>query len=49
VFTYLPVMQTLFGSAGLDAAAWGRILLFGVALFLIIETEKALLGRRVPI
>jgi magnesium-transporting ATPase (P-type) len=49
VFTYVPIMQILFGSAGLDAAAWGRILLFGLALFLIIETEKALLGRRVRI
>ncbi|MBK6744634.1 MAG: cation-transporting P-type ATPase [Hydrogenophilales bacterium] len=47
VFTYLPIMQTLFGTAGLDAATWGRILLFGLMLFLVIEAEKALLARRV--
>ena len=40
LFTYAPVMQTLFHTAGLDAATWGRIVLFGVALFLVIELEK---------
>ncbi|MDD4882288.1 MAG: cation transporting ATPase C-terminal domain-containing protein, partial [Gallionellaceae bacterium] len=46
LFTYLPVMHTLFGTAGLDAATWGRILLFGLALFLVVEFEKGLLARR---
>ena len=46
VFTYLPIMQTLFGTAGLDAATWGRIMLFGLMLFLVIEAEKALLALR---
>jgi magnesium-transporting ATPase (P-type) len=45
LFTYLPVMHTLFGTAALDAAAWGRILLFGLALFLVVELEKALIAR----
>jgi len=46
LFTYLPVMQTLFGTAGLETAAWGRILLFGLALFFVVEIEKLLLARR---
>ena len=46
LFTYLPVMQTLFGTDGLDAATWGRILLFGLTLFVVVEAEKALLSKR---
>jgi len=46
LFTYLPVMQQLFGTAALDAAAWGRIIAVGLLLFLIIELEKYLLRRR---
>ncbi|MBI1942796.1 MAG: cation-transporting P-type ATPase [Betaproteobacteria bacterium] len=42
-FTYAPPMQRLFGTAALDAEAWGRIALFGAALFAIVETEKRLL------
>jgi len=42
-FTYLPFMQKLFGVVALDAAAWWRILLFGVLLFVAVEIEKALL------
>jgi magnesium-transporting ATPase (P-type) len=46
LFTYLPVMATLFGTAGLDVAAWGRILAFGVVLFLVMEMEKAFIEWR---
>jgi magnesium-transporting ATPase (P-type) len=46
LFTYLPVMQTLFGSAALDIDSWWRILLFGLGLFLVIELEKRLFSRR---
>ena len=42
-FTYAPVMQALFGTAALDSGAWGRIAVFGVALFAIVEIEKRLL------
>jgi len=42
--TYLPWMQGLFGTAALDFLAWGRIALFGIALFAIVEIEKRLLG-----
>jgi len=44
-FTYVPVMQTLFHTAALDPAAWGRILIFGLAVLLLVEAEKALLRR----
>jgi magnesium-transporting ATPase (P-type) len=43
MFTYLPLMQTFFGTAPIDAAAWARILVFGLALFTLVELEKALL------
>jgi magnesium-transporting ATPase (P-type) len=45
VMTYLPAMQHAFGTAPLQAGAWGRIMLFGVALMLIVEGEKWLLRR----
>jgi magnesium-transporting ATPase (P-type) len=48
LLTYLPAMQAAFGTAALDPAAWGRIILFGVALMLLVELEKFLLRRSVP-
>ena len=44
-FTYLPVMQTMFGTAALDLAAWVKIVIFGLLLMLIVEAEKLLLRR----
>ena len=44
-FTYLPMMQELFRTAALDSAAWGRILLFGLAVFLVVEVEKLIMRR----
>lgn len=44
-FTYVPLMQTLFHTAALDMATWGRILTFGVLVLLAVEAEKALLRR----
>ena len=46
LFTYLPVMQQLFGTTALDVTAWGRIIAISLLLFLIIELEKYLLRRR---
>ena len=43
LFTYLPVMQQLFGTTALDASAWGRIIAVSLLLFLIIEFEKYIL------
>ena len=45
LFTYVPLFQQLFGTAAIDAVAWWRILLFGVLLFVAVETEKAGLRR----
>lgn len=40
--TYSPLMQTLFSTLAIDIYAWIRILLFGLFLFLLVETEKYL-------
>jgi len=45
LFTYAPVMQEMFGTAAIDLAAWGRVMLFGLALSLIVEGEKFLMRR----
>ena len=45
LFTYAPVMQTLFRTEALPLA-WGlRILAVGVGLLLLLEVEKAVLRR----
>jgi len=46
-FTYLPILQTLFGTTAIGWQDWARILLFGLALFLVIEVEKSVI-RRLP-
>lgn len=46
VFTYFPPMQTLFGTAAMGAADWGRCLAFGAILYLLVEVEKAVIRRR---
>lgn len=40
LFTYLPIMQILFGTGALDAAAWLRITGFGLLLLFMVEFEK---------
>ncbi len=45
IFTYLPFMQHMFGVAAIDASAWGRIIGFGVLLFIVVEVEKALIRK----
>lgn len=42
----LPAMQAVFGTAGLDLAAWSRIGAFAVFLLLVVEGEKWLFGIR---
>ena len=39
-FTYLPVMNRLFGSAPLPAITWLQILAVGVIVFITVEFEK---------
>ena len=45
-FTYLPLMQQLFGTTELDASTWGRIIAVSLLLFLVIELEKFWLRRK---
>ncbi|MDZ7762453.1 MAG: cation transporting ATPase C-terminal domain-containing protein [Desulfovermiculus sp.] len=40
LFTYAPPLQYLFQTTGLDWATWGRIVLFGIILFVLVELEK---------
>jgi magnesium-transporting ATPase (P-type) len=47
MFTYAPPMQLLFGTAALNMEQWLRVLAFGALFFVIVETEKALLRRRI--
>jgi magnesium-transporting ATPase (P-type) len=44
-FTYAPPLQALFRTTPLDAAAWTLILGLGLAKFLAVEAEKAVLRR----
>jgi magnesium-transporting ATPase (P-type) len=46
LFTYLPLMQTFFGTAAIGWREWLHILAFGLLLFLLVELEKAVLRRR---
>lgn len=38
-------MQHLFGTAAIGWGEWGLILAFGVALFVVVEVEKAVFRR----
>jgi magnesium-transporting ATPase (P-type) len=42
LFTYLPLLNALFGTAALTLDHWLRIAGFAVALFLAVEIEKAI-------
>lgn len=45
LLTYAPPMQTLFGTAGLDAASWALIVGLASGKFVLVEIEKAVLRR----
>lgn len=45
LFTYLPIMQLFFHTASIDAAAWGKIFVVGLLLFIAVELEKKLIHR----
>lgn len=45
LFTYAPPLQYLFQTTGLDWATWGRIVLFGIILFVLVELEKTVWRR----
>jgi Ca2+-transporting ATPase len=42
-FTYAPLMNTLFGTTAVPLEHWWRILLFGLLVFIIVETEKVVI------
>jgi len=46
LFTYAPVMWTVFGTEYMPPSFWLWLLLGGVVFFLIVEFEKMLLRRR---
>jgi len=43
--TYIPVMNHIFGTAPISLGVWGTIILFGLALFFLIELEKKVVAR----
>ncbi|MGI9216979.1 MAG: cation-translocating P-type ATPase [Hydrogenophaga sp.] len=45
LFTYAPPLQRLFATTALDGATWGLIAALALALFLVVELEKAVLRR----
>ncbi len=45
LFTYAPFMNTAFSSTPLDLAAWGPILLVGIAIYTVVGIEKWLQKR----
>jgi hypothetical protein len=38
--TYTPYVNTFFSNEGIDGVAWGRIIGFMIAIFLVVEAEK---------
>lgn len=42
LFTYLPLMQTLFGTKNIPLEAWGLIMLVSSSVFVLIELEKSI-------
>jgi Ca2+-transporting ATPase len=45
-FAQNPIMNRLFHSRPLSLTAWGVIMLVGIAIYVIIEIEKRLVGYR---
>ncbi len=46
LFTYAPPMQALFSTTAIGAGEWLRIVVFGVLLYALVETEKAVFRKR---
>lgn len=44
-FTYSPFMNKLFHTAPIDLGTWGFIVVYGIAIFFIVEIEKYLVGH----
>jgi Ca2+-transporting ATPase len=46
LFTYLPIMNTAFGSQPIGLGAWGLIISASLVVYIVIEVEKWLRHRR---
>lgn len=46
LFTYLPMMQKLFGTTPIGLSDWVRITLIASSVFVLVEAEKYLLNRK---
>jgi magnesium-transporting ATPase (P-type) len=44
--TYLPFMNVAFGTVPLELSAWKYPFMLGIAVFLIVEVEKAVMRKR---
>lgn len=44
-FTYLPMMQSLFGTTAIDLPTWGLIMLVASTVLWLVELEKAAMRR----
>lgn len=44
-FTYLPVMQTLFGTYAIEISAWPQIIVIASSVFILVEVEKAIMRK----
>ena len=45
LFTYLPLFQDVFGTAGIPAGDWLRLLLFTPLVFVLVEVEKRIMQQ----
>ena len=45
LFTYLPFMQNLFGTASIPLADWGRLMFFTLFVFVLVEIEKMIFRK----
>ena len=46
LYTYLPIMQSLFGSSQLIFMDWVKVVVVAMTIFLLVEIEKYLIRRR---
>lgn len=44
-YTYLPFMQSIFGSADLNLLEWSKVLAAGLMVFIVAEFEKYIIRR----
>jgi magnesium-transporting ATPase (P-type) len=45
LFTYLPLFQSLFGTAAIPVGDWLRIIAFTFSVFVLVEIEKFIVRR----